>query len=317
MPQPHVVALGGGHGLYTSLRALRPVSETLTAIVTVADDGGSSGRLREEFGVVPPGDLRMALSALCEDTEWGTTWRDVLQSRFASEGALDGHAVGNLLITALWEHTGDVVGGLDWVARLLRAQGRVLPLSDEPIEISALIRGPNGEANVSGQVAVATANGRIVSLALHPAAPHVPAATLDAIASADVVVLGPGSWYTSVLTHFLVPEVRSALAVASARAVLTLNISDEDPETRGMHRADEVAALRDVAPDFCPAVVLADAGETADGRLAEAVAEWGSTLVVASLRASGAIDRHDEGLLADQYAVAFGMVPASGIAAPR
>src|SRR6188768_3066126 len=233
MPLPHVVALGGGHGLYASLRALRPVTEVLTAIVTVADDGGSSGRLREELGIVPPGDLRMALSALCEDTEWGTTWRDVLQQRFSTDGALDGHAVGNLLIAALWEQTGDVVGGLDWVARLLRAQGRVLPVSDEPVSISAVVEGPEGRRVVSGQVAVASAKGRIVSLSLEPATPHVPPATLEAIASADVVVLGPGSWYTSVLTHFLVPEVHRALVTASKRSVLTLNISDEDIETRG------------------------------------------------------------------------------------
>src|SRR6188768_778694 len=183
MPLPHVVALGGGHGLYASLRALRPVSETLAAIVTVADDGGSSGRLREELGVVPPGDLRMALSALCEDTEWGTTWRDVLQARFESDGPLDGHAVGNLLIAALWSHTGDVVGGLDWVARLLRAEGRVLPLSDQPVAITAVIDGPDGPGTVFGQVAVASASGRIVSLALIPERPHVPPATLEAIAS--------------------------------------------------------------------------------------------------------------------------------------
>jgi len=312
MPLPHVVALGGGHGLYTSLRALRPVSESLTAVVTVADDGGSSGRLRAEFGVVQPGDLRMALSALCEDTEWGTTWRDVLQSRFVSDGDLDGHAVGNLLITALWEHTGDVVGGLDWVARLLRAQGRVLPLSDEPIEISAVVNGPSGATVVSGQVAVALAEGHIERLSLTPSAPHVPPATLESIATADMVVLGPGSWYTSVLTHFLVPDVHRALVVASPRAVLTLNISDEDIETRGMHRADEVEALRSLAPDFTPAVVLADAAEAVDGRLAEAVAEWGSQLIVAPLTAPDAIDRHDEAELSRQYAKACELVMASG-----
>jgi uncharacterized cofD-like protein len=313
MPQPQVVALGGGHGLYASLRALRPISETLTAIVTVMDDGGSSGRLREELGVVPPGDLRMALSALCEDTEWGTTWRDVLQSRFESGGALDGHSVGNLLIAALWEQTGDVVGGLDWVARLLRAQGRVLPVSDEPVEISAVVLGPDGTRTVRGQVAVATAHGRIASLALAPEHPHVPLATLDAIAEADVVVLGPGSWYTSVLTHFLVPEVHSALVKASSRAILTLNIADTDIETRGLHRVDEIAALRAVAPDFVPRVVLADAAAAEDGRLADSVREWGSTLRVAPMRAADTLDRHDHGRLSREYANAFGMVTASGI----
>lgn len=317
MPLPHVVALGGGHGLYTSLRALRPVSEMLTAIVTVADDGGSSGRLRAELGVVPPGDLRMALSALCEDTEWGTTWRDVLQSRFSSAGALDGHALGNLLIAALWAQTGDVVGGLDWVARLLRAQGRVLPLCDEPVDVSAVVDGPDGRVAVSGQIAVATAQGHIVSLALTPPHPHVPPATLDAIASADVVVLGPGSWYTSVLTHFLVPEVHRAIVTASSRAVVTLNIADEDIETRGMHRADEVAALRSVAPGFVPAVVLADAGEAVDGRLADAVAEWGAQLVCAPLKAAGEIDRHDPALLSKQYARVFELVAAGGAPASR
>lgn len=316
MPLPHVVALGGGHGLYTSLRALRPVSETLAAVVTVADDGGSSGRLREELGVVPPGDLRMALSALCEDTDWGTTWRDVLQARFRSEGPLDGHAVGNLLIAALWAHTGDVVGGLDWVARLLRAEGRVLPVSDEPVAISAVVAGPDGPHTVTGQVAVATASGRIVSLAVTPERPHVPHATLDAIASADAVVLGPGSWYTSVLTHFLVPDVHRALAAASPRAVLTLNIANEDLETAGTDRIDDIAALRALAPGFVPAVVLADAEEAADGRLAEAVAQWGSVLISAPMRAAGEVDRHDPALLSAQYARAFALVGLSGAAVP-
>jgi uncharacterized cofD-like protein len=254
----------------------------------------------------------MALSALCEDTEWGTTWRDVLQSRFATEGPLDGHAVGNLLIAALWERTGDVVGGLDWVARLLRAQGRVLPVSDEPVEISALVEGPDGPHTVCGQVAVATAEGRIASLSLSPDRPHVPLATLDAIASADVVVLGPGSWYTSVLTHFLVPEVHDVLASASRRAVLTLNIADEDVETKGTHRADDIAALQALAPDFVPAVVLADDQEAADQGLRGAVEEWGPVLLVGKMRAAGAIDRHDHALLSAQYQRAFAAVGASG-----
>ena len=131
-----VVALGGGHGLAASLRALRRVTDALTAVVTVADDGGSSGRLREELGVLPPGDLRMALAALCGDDEWGRTWSDVVQHRFDSDGDLHGHAVGNLLIVALWELLEDPVTGLDWVARLLGAEGRVLPMAAVPLEIA-------------------------------------------------------------------------------------------------------------------------------------------------------------------------------------
>jgi len=313
---PHVVALGGGHGLYASLSALRTVADTLTAVVTVADDGGSSGRLRRELGVVPPGDLRMALSALCEDTDWGTTWRDVLQMRFESEGDLHGHAVGNLLIAALWEHTGGVVEGLDWVARLLRAQGRVLPLADEPVVIRAVVDGPDGPREAVGQVAVATATGRIQSIALEPARPHVPPATLDAIATADAVVLGPGSWYTSVLTHFLVPDVADALRAASRRAILTLNIAYEDPETADTDRVDDIAALRALAPDFVPAVVLADASHGSDERLAHVVEEWGATLLIAPMCAAGTVDRHDHALLAAQYARAMAIVAPRGAVAP-
>ena len=131
-PSRRVVALGGGHGLFASLSALRRVTRDLTAVVTVADDGGSSGRLRREFGVLPPGDLRMALAALCGDDAWGTTWSRVIQHRFTGEAELGGHAVGNVLIVALWELLGDSVQGLDWVARLLGAHGRVLPMSSVP-----------------------------------------------------------------------------------------------------------------------------------------------------------------------------------------
>ena len=147
---PAVVACGGGHGLAASLQALRHLSERITAVVTVADDGGSSGRLRAELGVMPPGDLRMALAALCDDTEWGRTWRDVLQHRFTSAGDLDKHAVGNLLIVALWELLGDTVDGLDWVGRLLGARGRVLPMAAVPLAIEADVRRPDARTGDQG-----------------------------------------------------------------------------------------------------------------------------------------------------------------------
>ena len=144
MSGPVVTALGGGHGLAASLTALRFVTDDITAVVTVADDGGSSGRLRDEFGVLPPGDLRMALAALCSDTEWGHTWRDVLQHRFAGDGPLGGHALGNLLIVALWELHEDPVSGLDLVGRLLQARGRVLPMAAVPLAIEADVSGLDG-----------------------------------------------------------------------------------------------------------------------------------------------------------------------------
>jgi len=138
---PKVAALGGGHGLFAALSALRRVTRQLSAIVTVADDGGSSGRLRRQYGVLPPGDLRMALAALCGDDAWGTTWSRVVQHRFTGEEAeLGGHAVGNVLIVALWELLGDTVQGLDWVGRLLGAYGRVLPMASVPLDLVAELK---------------------------------------------------------------------------------------------------------------------------------------------------------------------------------
>ena len=117
-----VVAFGGGHGLHTSLTALRRITDRLTAVVTVADDGGSSGRLRREFGCLPPGDLRMALAALCGDDQVGRRWASVLQSRFSGDGPLGGHAIGNLLIAGLWQQLDDPVAGLDMGGELLRTR---------------------------------------------------------------------------------------------------------------------------------------------------------------------------------------------------
>jgi len=134
---PKVVAFGGGHGLAATLSALRAVTPNITAIVTVADNGGSSGRLRLEFPILPPGDLRMALASLCADDEWGRGWASILQHRFSSEGELKGHTVGNLLLAALWDREPDPVIGLDQVASLLKVVGRVLPMSSEPLDIEA------------------------------------------------------------------------------------------------------------------------------------------------------------------------------------
>ncbi|MDN4481838.1 gluconeogenesis factor YvcK family protein [Demequina muriae] len=291
--EARIVALGGGHGLYASLTALRDLTPELTAIVTVADDGGSSGRLRSELGIVPPGDLRMALSALCADNDWGRTWRDVLQWRFATDGPLNGHALGNLLIAALWERNGDVVDGLAWVASLLQAHGRVLPLSADPLEVSALVRDDSGVREVQGQVAVATAHGSIEELRLSPASPVVPRETVEAIDAADLVVLGPGSWYTSVLTHFMVRPVADALVRAGQRSVLVLNVGHDDEETAGTGRADDVRALQRMAPDFVPRTVLVDSEHRDEPGLADAVGRWGARLLVAPVRDGLGAPAHD------------------------
>ena len=239
-------------------------------MVTVADDGGSSGRLRDELGVLPPGDLRMALAALCDDGEWGRTWRDVLQHRFAGDGALAGHAVGNLLIVALWELLGDPVAGLDWVGRLLGARGRVLPMAAVPLEIEADVVGarpgrpdalPPCAARRGGHDAPAGSPASGSTPDEPPAVPEAVAAVLEA----DWVVLGPGSWFTSVLPHLLVPELRAALRRTTARALRHPQPGRRPPaRPTGFSRQDHLEVLAAHAPDLRLDVVLADPASVDD-----------------------------------------------------
>ena len=302
-----VVALGGGHGLHVSLSALRRVVDDLTAVVTVADDGGSSGRLREEFGVLPPGDLRMALAALCGDDEWGQTWADVLQHRFAGHGEMRGHVVGNLLIVSLWEQLGDHVAALDWVGRLLGASGRVLPMALTPLVMTAQIRGvdaaaPDDVTTVRGQVEVATSEGTIQSVALDPPDPAPCPEAVLAVRAADWVVLGPGSWYTSVIPHLLVPDLCRAVVDTRGKVIVVLNLAPQDGETPGFAPADHLAALLEHAPDLRVHTVLADVRSVRDpGSLETAVKEAGARLVLADIAAGDGSARHDPVKLAAAY----------------
>ena len=302
-----VVALGGGHGLAASLSALRLVCEQVTAIVTVADNGGSSGRLRGDYDVLPPGDLRMALTALCDDSEWGQTWSDVLQHRFTGEGDLSGHALGNLLIVALWQLHDDPVTGLDLVGRLLSARGRVLPMAAVPLELVAEVSGldPHDPAHVEtvrGQVAVARTTGLVESIALVPDNPPARPESVAAVDAADHIILGPGSWYTSVLTHLLVPELREALVHARARKVLTLNLEMNTAETRGFSATRHIETLHETAPDLTVDTVLADP-QTIDDRerLARACTSLRAELVVAPLARLEHPGQHDALRLAAAY----------------
>lgn len=312
-----VVALGGGHGLHASLSALRNLVDDLTvddltAVVTVADNGGSSGRLRGEFGVLPPGDLRMALAALCGEDDWGVTWARVLQHRFEGEGEMRGHVVGNLLIVGLWELLGDHVEALDRVGRLLGAKGRVLPMALTPMDITADVRGlvaddPEALTTVRGQVEVATTSGVIASIALDPPEPEVSAAATDAIADADWVVLGPGSWFTSVLPHLLVPRLRDALVGTEAGVVVVLNLAEQAGETHGFAPADHLAVLAEHAPDLAIHTVLADEASVGAGleELEHTVAALGARLVVADVAVDDGTPRHDPVKLAAAYARIF------------
>lgn len=302
------VALGGGHGLAASLAALRRVAGDLTAVVTVADNGGSSGRLRTEFGCLPPGDLRQALAALCGDDDWGDTWARVLQHRFASAGELDRHAMGNLLIVALWELLEDHVKGLDWVGRLLGAEGRVLPMALSPLDITAVVEGvdpadPLGRSVVRGQVEVATTAGRVIEVALDPAEPMVCPEAAAAVEAADWVVLGPGSWFTSVIPHLLVPDLRHSLEATSARTLVVLNLEPQPGETEGFAPETHLEVLAEHAPGLRVDVVLADGSAVVDeAALRRAVTSLGGELEVADLALGDGSPRHDPVKLASTYA---------------
>ena len=302
-----VVALGGGHGLAASLRALRLLTDQITAVVTVADDGGSSGRLRDEFGVLPPGDLRMALAALCDDTEWGHQWRDVLQHRFAGEGQLGGHAVGNLLIVSLWDLLGDTVGGLDLVGRLLNARGRVLPMAAVPLNIEASVMGVDPVhafeiTTVHGQAAVARTHGRVLSVRLNPEEPPACDEAVEAIHAADWVILGPGSWFTSVIPHLLVPGIRDALITTQAKRVLTLNLVMHTVETAGFSAKNHLEVLAAHAPELRLDVVLADPDVVGDEALLRRVArDMGAELVLANVGDRRYKGQHDSLRLAAAY----------------
>ncbi|MFF7212179.1 uridine diphosphate-N-acetylglucosamine-binding protein YvcK [Streptomyces sp. NPDC008238] len=309
---PKVVALGGGHGLSASLSALRRITQDLTAVVTVADDGGSSGRLRQEMGVLPPGDLRKALAALCGDDEWGRTWSQVVQHRFVSQGDLHGHAVGNLLIVALWEQLGDPVAALEWVGRLLGAHGRVLPMSAVPLELTATVRGhdpeePDEVTTVHGQATVALTPGEVQEVQLVPSDPPAVPEAVQSVLDADWVVLGPGSWFSSVMPHLLVPDLVSALMETRARKVLALNLAPQPGETEGFSPQRHLEVLARHAPKLTIDVVLADEAAVLDrDSLIQAAERLSGTVELARVAAPDG-PRHDPELLAAAFDRIFRM----------
>lgn len=228
------MAVGGGHGLATTLRAVRRYAGAVTAVVSVADDGGSSGRLRQAFGIPAPGDIRRCLVALGDPS---SAWAGYFEHRFDA-GELEGHPLGNLVIAGLASATGDFIAALDEAGRLVGTRGRVLPASTVPLVLKADAAG----GAVEGQVNVSS-TGRISSVSLVP--PDAPACedAVAAIAEADQVVLGPGSLFTSVLAAAIVPGVLDALARTSANRVYVCNLRPQLPETDGFDVADHVRAL--------------------------------------------------------------------------
>lgn len=259
---PALVALGGGHGLSATLRAARLVADDVTAVVTVADDGGSSGRLRRELGILPPGDLRMALCALAAEDERHELLTRLFQHRYGGTGALAGHAVGNLVFAGLWELLGDPLAALDVVGTQLGVQGRVLPMSPVGLDIAAEVVGlesdPRVVRTIVGQVAVATTPGQVRRVRLIPDDPPAADGVVEAIEAADAVVLGPGSWFTSVIPNVLVPAIADALARTTARKILVLNLAPQPGETAGFSAERHLHVLRQHAQDVDVDVVVVD-----------------------------------------------------------
>ncbi|MUL48080.1 uridine diphosphate-N-acetylglucosamine-binding protein YvcK [Mycobacterium sp. CBMA293] len=265
-----IVALGGGHGLYATLSAARRLTPHVTAVVTVADDGGSSGRLRSELDVVPPGDLRMALAALASDSPHGQLWATIIQHRFNGSGALAGHPIGNLLLAGLNEVLADPVAALDELGRILGVKGRVLPMCPIALQIEADVSGLEADPRMSrvirGQVAVATTPGKVRRVRLLPGDPPATRQAVDAIMSADLVVLGPGSWFSSVIPHVLVPQLLAALQATEARRALLLNLAAEPGETAGFSAERHVHVLSQHAPGLTVHDIIVDAASVPSER---------------------------------------------------
>ncbi|MCS7178449.1 MAG: YvcK family protein [Anaerolineae bacterium] len=271
---PKIVAIGGGHGLATLLRGLKAYTSNLTAIVTVADDGGSSGRLRRALGVLPPGDFRNCIAALADDEGLIT---QLFQYRFPSAGAdagLDGHSFGNLFITAMAEVTGSFERAILESSRVLAIRGEVLPSTLHDVTLMGDLREETAEAGVrrvAGESTITQTGGTIERVYLEPDdVPAYPRA-VRAILEADLVVAGPGSLYTSVLPNLLVRDIAQAVAATRAVRVYVCNVATQRGETDGYTVGDHVAALeRHVGPGLFPMVLANDNFAYAD-RLPEGV----------------------------------------------
>lgn len=249
-PPIGVVAIGGGHGLAVTLQAAATYAGTLTAVVSVADDGGSSGRLRATTGLPAMGDIRRCLSTMAEPAALG----QMFEHRFDAD--LAGHALGNLVIAALAQRVG-FRAAIDELARLLRVPARVLPATEAPVDLVAI----TGAGVVHGQVAVQHSTG-IERVHLDPADPAADEEAVGAIAAADQVVIGPGSLYTSVLAALAVPGIRDAVAATAAQVVYVCNLRPQVPETDGYTAARHTEALR--AHGVTPDVVVDDSGLAVD-----------------------------------------------------
>jgi uncharacterized cofD-like protein len=239
--------------LAITLEAVQAYASEITAVVAVADDGGSSGRLTSGLGIPPPGDIRRCLLALTPEP---SVFSELFAYRF-SAGDIEDHSLGNLLLAAMTDLTGDFAGAVDLAGEMLRAVGRVVPAANEPADLSAVI----GGVEVSGQALITKAKGGITSMEVGPPGLTANPAALEAIAGADQIVLGPGSLYTSLMAVLLVPGTLEAWKVSKAKRVFILNLIAQDGETLGMTGADHLASLSKIAGIEGPGTVVAHIGD--------------------------------------------------------
>ncbi|MEA3351552.1 MAG: YvcK family protein [Chloroflexota bacterium] len=253
---PRVVVIGGGHGLSTLLRGLKAYTHNLYAIVTVADDGGSSGRLRQTMGILPPGDIRNCLAALSNDE---ALMEQLFQYRFANGGGeLDGHSFGNLFITALSAITGSFEDAIAESGRVLAVRGRVYPASLKDVRLVADIIQPHTakEIRVKGESRISEVKGRIKRVWLEPNNPPAFPKVVQSILAADLIIIGPGSLYTSILPNLLVPDINAALRANQGFKVYVNNVATQPGETEGFSCEDHVMVLdQHIGRGFCDLVV--------------------------------------------------------------
>jgi len=278
---PSVVAIGGGHGQAAALEAIQTYAGSISALVTVADDGGSSGRLTH-LGIPPPGDVRRCLLALTPEP---TLWSELFAHRF-SGGDVSDHSLGNLILAALTDLFGDFSSAVDTAAQMLGALGEVIPVADQPVTLSAIVEGQP----VTGQAAITSTEGHISELRIEPSDTIASRRALAAVSGADQVVIGPGSLYTSVISALMVQMLAPAVMESSAQRVFVLNLVTQDGETSGMSGKEHIDALAEHVGIEGSGVVVVHGGplDVPDGHDAvtvsvEDAARHGWELVVADL----------------------------------
>jgi uncharacterized cofD-like protein len=268
---PRVVVIGGGHGLATLLRGIKVYTRNITAVVTVADDGGSSGRLRRDMGILPPGDIRNCLAALSNDE---ALLSQLFQYRFPDgDSGLEGHSFGNLFISALAEITGSFEEAVAESGRVLAVQGQVLPSTLHDVRLTADVLLPHAvhEVRVEGESQIPQSAGRVRRVWLEPNNPPAFPLAIQAILAADLIVVGPGSLYTSLLPNLLVPDLSEAIRSSRAFKVFICNVATEAGETDHYSCGDHLRALEDHIGGNMFDVVIANSNCV--GKLPENI-EW-------------------------------------------